>query len=253
MPQRLNWTNRKRIERANVGISIMRDTEGAAFDARIDLSDYSLPAECRVVVEAYRQTTWRRFDFGTVAFVRAAAPCRLDAFGDPDGVRFRIKVLSGGRDDGRIWAEADGVPVTSPDDRDAGRRSLLKTRGDDLDEAIWRLDFEDSRSGPILIVNNRLGDWRQAVQTIPFRSLVYPELLRRILEKAIANVEDDTSEWPDDWILFASRLPGVSERPDADASDDLIADWIDDAVKAFCRQQRFAERFGAILIDSSES
>ncbi len=251
MPQRLNWTNRKRIERADVAISLVRDSEGASFEAKIDLSDYALPAECLVVVEAYRQTTWRRFDFGTVAFVRPAERCRLDAFGDPDGVQFRVKVLSGGRDDGRIWAEADRVPVTSSDPRDAGRRSLLHTRGDDLEEAIWRLDFDDSRAGPILVMNNRLGDWRQAVQTIPFRSLVYPELFRRILLKAVSDVEDDEKSWHKDWISFASRLPGASDPPDADANDDARAEWVEDAVNAFCRQQRFAEKFGAALSDGA--
>lgn len=253
MPQRLNWTNRKRIERADVGISIVRDSGGASFNAKINLSDYSLPAECRVVVEAYRQTTWRRFDFGTVAFVRPATDCRLDAFGEPDGVQFRVKVLSGARDDGRIWAEADRVPVTSLDEREAGRRSLLPTRGYDLEDAIWRLEFDESRGGPTLLVNNRLGDWRQAVQTVPFRSLVYPELFRRVLTKALADLEDDERDWHKDWISFASRLPGASDAPDSEAHPDAQAEWVEDAVKAFCRQQKFAEKFGAILIDGSVS
>jgi len=253
MPQRLNWTNRKRIERADVGINLVRDSQGAAFEAMIDLTGYSLPAECRVVVEAYRQTTWRRFDFGTVAFVRASNRCELDAFGDSDGVQFRIKVLSGGRDDGRIWAEVDRVPVKSQDVRDAGRRSLLNTRGDDLDEAIWRLDFDDSRSGPILVVNNRLGDWRQAVQTTSFRSLVYPELLRQILSKALVDFEDDQQDWHADWIAFACRMPGVSDPPDAEANGDVSSDWVEDAVAAFCRQQRCTEKFGAALNAGSDS
>lgn len=251
MPQRLNWTNRKRIERADVSINLVRDPDGASFGARIDLSGYALPAECRVVVEVYRQTTWRRFDFGTVAFVRPATSCRLEAFGDPDGVQFRVKVLSGGRDDGRIWAEADRVPVTSPDQRDAGRRSLLNTRGDDLEEEVWRLDFDDTRAGPMLVVNNRLGDWRQAVQTLPFRSLVYPELFRRVLTKALDDLDVDEKDWHADWIAFAGRMPGVSEVPDVDASDDAQAEWVEEAVKAFCRQQRFAEKFGSLFTDGS--
>ncbi len=253
MPQRLNWTNRKRIERADVGITIVRDADSAAFDAKINLSSYALPSECLVVVEAYRQTTWRRYEFGTVGFVRAATACRLDAFGDPDGVQFRVKILSGGREDGRIWAEADRVPVTSADPRDAGRRSLLNTRGDDLDEATWRLDFDETRAGPTLVVNNRLGDWRQAVQSVAFRSLVYPELFRRILSKALEDLDSDEKDWHSDWTAFAIRLPGVCDVPDADSSDDARADWVEDAVKAFCRQQRFAEKYGATLTDGSDA
>ncbi len=252
MPQRLNWTNRKRIERSHVGISILKSNGGASFSAQISLADYQLPAECRVVVEAYRQTTWRRYDFGTVGFIRPATDCRLDAFGDPDGVQFRLKVLSGSRDDGRIWAEADNVPVTSPDESDAGRRSLLNTKGEDLGEAVWRLDFEYDKTRPTLLVNNRLGDWRQVVLTVSFRSLVYPELLRRILTSATSESVPVDGSWQADWMAFAARLPGMAECPESEDAD-MLDEWVSDAVDAFCRQQRFAERLATTMRNGTDS
>ena len=205
-----------------------------------------------MVVEAYRQTTWRRYDFGTVGFVRPASQCRLDAFGGSDGVQFRIKVLSGARDDGRIWAEADNVPVTNPDDSDAGRRSLLNTKGQDLGDEIWQLDFDFDRTRPTLLVNSRLGDWRQAVQTVAFRSLVYPELLRQILRTAVDETDPAKNTWQADWSAFAGRLPGMVARPDTDDPDKL-QEWLEDAVAAFCRQQRFAEKLDGVMSSRSDA
>jgi hypothetical protein len=253
MPQRLNWTNRRRIERSDVEIAVTRGTDGAAFNARLDLASYGLPTDCRVVVEAYRQTTWRRFEFGTVGFIRPLTSTQLADFGDVDGVQFRVKVLSGdGREDGRIWAEADRIPITDSEERETGRRSLLNTRSEDLEEVVWRLDFDESRGGPMLVVNSRLGDWRAAVRSPQFRSLVYPELLRRVLERALDEFENEESGWSVDWIKFAARLPGVSEQPDSEAKEDDKTEWAADAVRAFCRQQRFAEKFGTMLKEEGE-
>lgn len=245
MPLRLNWTNRKRIERADVEIAVGQQDGEVRFTAQINLTPYDLPADCRVVVEAYRQTMWRRFDFGTVAFVRPTEHCSLAAFGDTDGVQFRVKVLSGSRDDGRIWAEADQLPFTSQEQQDASRRSLLPTRGADLEEAVWELEFDENSTGPTLVVNNRLADWRQVVRTTAFRSLVYPEVLRQILRQAMADADEDLGGWQLDWVTFAGQLPGVGERPGDPTSDDEVDQWITSAVRAFSRQQKFCERFAA--------
>lgn len=247
MPQRLNWTNRKRIERTDVEIIVSQRATGPEFSATIDLTPYDLPADCRVVVEAYRQTMWRRFSFGTVAFARAQGSCSLEAFGDPEGVQFRVKVLSGTRDDGRIWAEADQLPFISRQKQDASRRSLLPTRGADIEESVWELEFDETSSGPMLVVNNRLGDWRQVVKTVAFRSLVYPEVLRQVLRKALEDQDEDRVGWQSDWLQFAGQLHGVGEKPDSGSKPDDVQVWIDDAVRAFSRQQKFCERLAQSL------
>jgi hypothetical protein len=252
MPQRLNWTNRKRIERADIGIVVSRRDDRSEFSATIDLTPYELPSDCRVVVEAYRQTMWRRYSFGTVGFVRAQGTCSLEAFGDPDGVQFRVKVLSGTRDDGRIWAEADQLPFVSEDQQDASRRSLLPTRGADLDECTWELEFDDT-SGPMLVVNNRLGDWRQVVKAVSFRSLVYPEVFRQVLRRALDDYDEDSAGWQSDWLTFASLLPGVGERPDSESRSEDTASWVDGTVRAFGRQQKFCERLSLSLAEGDSN
>jgi hypothetical protein len=253
MPQRLNWTNRKRIEKADVQIVVAGLDRDPEFTAAINLSAYELPPDCRVVVEAYRQTMWRRFDFGTVAFIRAQEACSLAAFGDAEGVQFRVKVLSGIRDDGRIWAEADQLPFVSQEKQDASRRSLLPTRGADLEESVWELEFDETSSGPMLVVNNRLGDWRQTVKTVAFRSLVYPEVFRQVLRKALNDEDDELTGWQGDWVRFATQLPGVGDRPEQGSAADDVQQWIDGAVRAFSRQQKFCERLATSLSEGDNA
>jgi hypothetical protein len=66
--RRLNYTKRKRIAQAHARVAlIQRKNPPSEFEVNLALESYSLPAEARVFVEAYRQTTWMRFDYGTVA------------------------------------------------------------------------------------------------------------------------------------------------------------------------------------------
>lgn len=249
MPLRLNWTERKRINRTDAGVAVDRTTSPPRFTATLRLGSYGLPPDARVVIEAYRQTTWRRFDFGTVALSRPQAECTLEAFGDADAVLFRLKVLSADSDSGRILAEADRLRVTDPTEEQAPRRSLLPTRGDDLGEEIFQLLFDGPGDAPTLVLNSRLGDWRQTARSAHFRSLVYPELLRQILLRA-AEGYDDESGWQSDWVSFASRIPGTMGPPDdLDARAEETRTWIGEVVSAFCRNQQFLSRYANVLTD----
>jgi hypothetical protein len=244
MPQRFNWTERKRIGRTDASISLVKSTPLPSFDATIKVGDYDLPLDARVVVEAYRQTTWRRFGFGTVALVRAESACTLEAFGLTDGVRFRLKVLAPASEDGRILAEADRIRVTDP---------LLPVQGDDLGEEIYRLSFAGSGDAPILVLNNRLVDWRQTARTAQFRALAYPMLLRQILTVAYSAFDPDEKSWQGDWIDFAAKLPGVQEAPDREASDIERENWVEDVISAFCRSQRFLTRYSTLLTEGGSN
>ena len=80
------------------------------FDATLDLAKYKFPDNARVYVEAYRQMEWMRFDFGSVASVRPPADRQLSRFESPEGVLFRIRVVSpDGTPSGRLVAEADRI------------------------------------------------------------------------------------------------------------------------------------------------
>jgi hypothetical protein len=92
MIRRLNFTGRKRVSKAHVTVNLHED--GASrfrVAVGLDLSEYQLPVESRVFVEAYRQTRWQRFDFGLGArFADGAKP--LLGIRSAQGVRFRLRV-----------------------------------------------------------------------------------------------------------------------------------------------------------------
>jgi hypothetical protein len=67
MRRRLNYTGRVKINRSDVFIAIQKKDELLIFDADLKLDDYGLPADSQIYIEAYRQTVWMRFLFGTVA------------------------------------------------------------------------------------------------------------------------------------------------------------------------------------------
>ena len=252
--RRLNWTERRRLSRDLVAIALQRAGDETSFDARFNFSGLDLPPDAEVSVEAYRQTSLMRFDFGSVGFVRKPASTVLTEFEPPEGLLFRVKVL--GRDGlaGRILAEADQLHAMSPDDKDSGREPLLVPQGEDLGGELWRLTLGDGSQRPDLQMNNKMGDWRGLARSPHFLWLVYPKIMRDILWWALEDgvpADDDTDEWRNRWMKFALALPGMSTLQ-ADPTENDKEVWIEDAVQSFCRVHRFQERFEALLFEVQE-
>src|SRR3954471_5180346 len=94
MIRAFNYTRRKRIPRENVTITVRTLEHGRrTFDARLDLASLQLPADAHVYVEAYRRTSYVRFDFGTVAERRDPEVRFLDDLDATEIVFFRVKVI----------------------------------------------------------------------------------------------------------------------------------------------------------------
>jgi len=204
-----------------------------------------------VVIEAYRQASWMRFDFGTVALPLEPASTWLEEFDPPDGVLFRVKVLGTGDLEGRILAEADQLKAVDPAEVQSGRQSLLPTRGVSLGEEVWRIVIDDGAQPPELQVNKDLGvDWRTLARKPEFLWFVYPAVLRQILTTVLEGDLPDpenTNDWRTRWLQFVLLLPGTGMPPD-DGMDKVEKEsWIDNAVQAFCRVNRFRERFQPLL------
>jgi len=80
-----------------------------------------------VFVEAYRQTSWMRFDFRTVGAVTAPKDCSLTEFDSPEDILFRVKVTQA-NDTHVLLAEADRIPLTRPEPSDDKRIPLLPVK-----------------------------------------------------------------------------------------------------------------------------
>ena len=183
-------------------------------------------------IEAYRQTSWMRFRWGTVACVAQPDDRRLLEFGEPEAIRFRIRVTSAGEPPGLVLAQADGIRPSDPgvDSGQRGREPLLPVRpGDDLGEEAYRVDFDGN--APVLVINRNLGDWRAVARDEVFRALVYPSIVREILTRVrLVNKRElddiDDGDWQGQWLRFAQ---GFSDNAGLDPRD-----WITEVVEKFC-------------------
>lgn len=243
MIRRLNYTGRIKIHRTDLKLATHEGNGAFSFDAKLHLIDYELPAEALVFVEAYRQTVWMRFPFGTVANLQPPENLMLSEFESVEHIKFRVKVTQA-QDEHILLAVADRIPLALPDE-DADRESLLPVQAADLGDELWRVDLQDE---PCLLVNkSATSDWRQLAQSSVFISLVYPAVLRQILASILVEGyrdTDDETEWRSKWLRFATLLPSVDpEIPKKDDGDDAALRWAEDAVAAFAKKLTLKEKF----------
>lgn len=246
----LNYTGRQRVLREHVQVTIRPAGPGGppVVSAQIDLTPYSLPPDAPVYLDAYRQTAWQRFAFGTAGAITPPPDCVLRDFGEGEGVRFRLVVVEPDRAAGttaRILARAEGIEP----DHEGPRKSLLPFEPDPgLRERVWTLDLDD-QTGPLVRVSAHLVRDRQALaRSDEFVTIALPEILRRILEWALADgVPDDDDEWDTirgRWVRLACGLHGQARPPEeVDDDEDERAKWIEEAVSRFCRLHGIDAKF----------
>ncbi len=245
MIRRLNYTGRLRILREDARFMVTEQPDRSpSFRAALDLTGYGLPDDARVYVEAYRQTVWMRFSLGTVGTLVQPDDTDLAEFDSPEGILFRVRVTSVDGTSGKLLAEVDGIRSRRRDDVETDVEPLLPVRPDELGTQVWVLDAEDR---PHLVINKEVGDWKTLALSPGFASLVYPAVLREILDIILIKEKsfdiDDQHDWRHRWLRFATLIPGVPEVPDPKAERHKVEEWISDAVMAFCRSQKILDRF----------
>ena len=246
--RRFNYTARQRIARADADIVLHNERSDAArFDANLRLGDYGFPPDARVFVEAYRQTTLMRFDFGTVSAPTPPQERVLVDFPTADEVLFRVKVTAASGRPGVLLGEAAQLRARQPEQQPDRRVPLLPVVPEDLGDEVWRIDFDGRTS---LLVSRDLHDWKQTVGSHTFRALVYPAALRMILERILLienyTAGDDPQDWRSQWLQFAAQLPG-SRALAVPGAQDEYDEWIENAVSAFARQFQLRTGFTAEL------
>jgi len=242
---RFNYTGRKKISREDAVITITQGHNGYhSFNANLRLKDYKLPDNALVFIEAYRQTTWMRFDYGRAGNPVEPTDRNLYEFETPDGIRFRVKITSEDGENGKLLAQADKIRPRQPDMQDESRLPLLPVRPKEM-YGIWKLDFTGEE--PILEINKNAGNKDAITHSSQFRSLVFPSILREILTRIATYERPDDSEDMDDWrarwICFARLLPSVEELPLDGSESGVIDQWVDNVVSSFSRVRKDLEVF----------
>jgi hypothetical protein len=242
MLRKLNFTERAKIPRTAVHITLRRESDGIlAFDPRLDLSAVEAPKDARVYIEAHYRTSYMRFDCGTVGALVLPSDRRLSEIESNGVVRFRIKVVDDATSERRIVAAAEDITVSADTDA-AARVSLLPVNFADLGDVPWRIE-SDGTGLPVLELNNRIdGIERMARNDPAFFALVYPAAVRAILTQILLHEDYDAAEESDEWwslwLRWASETCGAA----APGERDDRQSWIEDVVAAFCARHRVVEK-----------
>ena len=251
--RRINFTGRKTIAAKHVGIAIGETAKHPVFQvSQLVLAPYGLPSDASVWVEAYREATCMRFQLGTVSHL-CLKELALAEFDTSDAIKFRVKVTSLSPPTiGQLLAVADRL---TPEQDKHGTTALLPVKPEPgLGQQVFRLTFDDE---PILHINDKIADWRDVVRSHRFTSLVYPQVLRLILDHILADDPlpdvDDSSDWRADWLRFVTSFPQMQPLPESDRDQALTHAWVEDAVTAFCLQHNIYDKFSHDWNQGSES
>jgi len=243
--QTINFTGRQRLQRKDVAITLRTEAGMPSFDAWVRLGDYALPGDAAVYVEAYRQFRTMRFPFGRVGAIQPPTDRKLVDFGTPEGLLFRVKIVSASDPQGLLLAQIDQLRPAPEGEQEDERIALLPIApSPDLAGELFRLEF--STDQVLLLVNDRLPDWQDLARDPLFAVLVYPAALRATLTR-ILRIERhfdtaDMDDWRSRWLRFAADLPGVGEPP-AENDPSEVDRWIEEAAAAFSRRAGLLDLF----------
>ena len=244
MLRKLNFTERARIPKSQVRVTLRRDADGVlVFDPHLSFDGVDVLPGARVFIEAYYRTSFMRFDCGSVA---SFVPPRDRRLGEIDGtsvVRFRVKVVDNATNDHRIVAVAEDIVVSAEKPEATGRMPLLPVSFSDiLGQQAWRVAFEPN--GPVLELNNRIANIEDVAKNdAAFFALVYPAAVREVLTRILLvdghDAREEGEEWWNLWLRWAGRYTG--ELPPSDEEEARF--WIEDVVSAFCADRRAVDRW----------
>lgn len=250
--RRINSTGRQRINRDKIEIRLLDSSPGDPLRAavKIDLESANLPSDAQVVLDAYHRSSGMRFDLGTVGGLKIPDFLTLDEVDRSGSPLFRLKVLDGEEDQGRILASAERIQPKSEEDQQ-DRRSLFPISYRDLRSDTWKVEIEQG-DRPRLIINTRLTGFSYKLSESPMlQGLILPAALRFVLQelsKASETGEDeDEGSWKDEWLIYCKEQLGAPDDPRSLTDESERADWIDDALLRFGENCDFVGRISKMV------
>ncbi len=235
-----NYTGRKKITHENILLAIYTDSDGAnTFSAEFDLSGYKFPSESKVVVEAYYQENWMRFNYGTIAQQCSPVQTNLEEFVDIEDIKFRLKVTDSTKD--KILGLADKIKPVINDKSEFDNDVILPVKCADLNGSIWKVEYSDD-NGTTLVIDKELGDRNILAVDVELRALITPAAMREILIRVFLyekNIDiDELEDWRTKWLIFCKKL-GFDDYPLGEVDIEDKYEWIDNVVAKFCRLNKF--------------
>ena len=249
--KRVNFTGRRRIARDRVDIEVY-DGQPRTFDVRINLEGLPFLPGAAVYLEATcaGSNVIERYQFGEVGSVQPPASQTLAKL-EGENVFFTLKVVDRTERFGRILGIAEHIrPQRAGKQTVAGRQGILPIEPYELGQQLWRLDFRDHHV--FLFVNKSVPGLIDRVRSDPFfHAVIYPEVVRGILDKAIAmgvEPEEEDDRWPSLWLRFGKQLHPAQQEPPGEEDSDGRERWIEDVVESFCERHAFKNKFLASTV-----
>jgi len=243
MLRKLNFTERAKVPRSQVRVTLRRGDDGVlVFDPQLTFDGVAVVPTARVFIEAYYRTSFMRFDCGSVEAFMPPEDRRLTDIDGTGIVHFRVKVVDNTANDHRIVAVADDIVVSVEKPETSGRLPLLPVNfSDALGQQAWRIAFE--ANGPVLELNNRILNIKDVARNdAAFFALVYPAAVRQILTQILLvdqqDAHEEGDEWWNFWLRWAAHFSGPLPRDSEEAPF-----WIDDVISAFSREQNLIDRW----------
>lgn len=255
--RRFNYTGRKRIPAERFEITLSTRPDGTLeYTAGFVLNDLELPSNGRVIVEAIHQHAFQRFDHGRVAELVEPSDRTLHRFVNGGDIQFVAKVVeehSEAGEPGLIRAESAALRPEDAETSAGNRVSILRVASAALREVPWKLDLGER---PVLLVNDKVGDWRSFSRSKAFSWLVYPAVCREVFRFLILveneRTVDDLLSWRSQWIKFGMILAKAPVPPKSEG-DEAALQWIEDVVDAFCTKLHLWQDYGRHFLTEADS
>lgn len=249
MIRKFSYTGLVKLAKDTVNIRL-NYTQNFAFEAEINkkilLSKF--PYESPIVIEASDRFNYERFELGELGSVDDVINRSLaEVFKENANTNlfFNLKVLSPDRL-GCLLGHAKKIKCHDPENSNEQNISILKHKFEDLGYNIWDLDLDDEDVVSI-ITNSNLSDPSLIKDSGRFASLVFPEVVRRILENILIIDEsnwvdaDDPEVWQTQWLLYAKLHLNNDPIPKKNENVREVIDWINTCVSEFNRKQRYLD------------
>ena len=255
--KRIKFLQRAKILQQDVRIEVSKPGPRIYFQAKFQLSNYKLPLNARIYIDAYQLMERIRFDLGTVGMPNPVRPLEISSLKGAR-VHFDLVVVDGAT--GRKVANADKLkPVVVGGEAVRADNSLLPvdtTKG--LDGLYWRIDYcekdeEGMKDAPVLLVDEEASSSTDLMGDASLRVAVLPSSMREILGRVLLvdehRYEAAGRDWRNSWLRFATRLVG-DEPPSLDVPQHEVDQareecdaWIQRAVEMFCNKHAFLKQF----------
>lgn len=255
MIRKFNYTGRKKLNRQRIEISLADEKPYKSFTATLNLEGLGLSDDAKVYIEPYHGYSIMRFPFGTVANPVKPENTFLTDIPSTSIVRFKIKIVDESNKLGRIIRLADKVRPKNQEEDTGNRMSILHIDWDkDLDQEIFRITFPDNGDYPRLEVNKRIENAKELLKSDDmFRALVFPVIVKEVATQIASTWDEEFNDgddsWQSKWMKFIREYLHVDVEVDFndETNDDEINRWVDLVVSAFCRKNKFRNKFEQAL------